>query len=451
MRPRDWSPVGLGEDPVPGDPAYVRYGGEQYLDVARAIDRTVQGLRSLQLDGTESQAVSALADSARTVSDDIAKAEARYRATGNALIAYAGALEQAQSQADQALARADVAQSEADAARGDRSRYLRLADAAEDQQEALRYTRLAEGQGAEGEGARARIAGARDDVLDARRFRDAAAQEARDRIEDTTSGDGLKDSWWDNWGADMLAVITDVAGWVSAVAGILALAVSWIPVVGQALAAALLLVAGIAAVVNAIGNIVLASTGERGWGEAVVSIIGAALSVVGLGAAARLLGNLASANRINAAARLQPGFAGADNLLTVRDAMRLRPSAMSESERLWRAPLPTPSVGDDVYRVYGRPPGVAFDDAAHAWGASYSPTPPWQFTHVRESLGLPSVNAADNLLIARVTDPDANRLVRHALPLDGNPGGAAEYIFPGRFGDPGKGVDIVDNLVFTVR
>lgn len=452
MRTADWSAAGFGSDPVPGDPAAVRLGGHSYLDTAGTIDRTVQGLRALDLNGTISEAIDALGETARGVADDIARAEARYRATGNALVAYASALEDAQDASLAALRRAQGAQTDAAGAQQDRRRYLSLAGGASDAADALRYERLADDAGTDARQASALAGAARDDILVAASRRDRAAEAARGEIENTTSGDDLGDSWWDDWGKDVLAVITDVAGAIAGIAGILALVVSWIPVIGQVLAAALLLVAGIAAVINAIGNIVLAATGERSWGEAIVSIIGAALSVIGLGAAARVVGSAAAAARINAASRLQQGFAAERNLLTVRDALRIRPAAMAESEALWRAPLASPSIGKDVYRVYGRPPAVAFDDAAHAWGASYSPTPPWQFTHVRESLGLPMQNAADNLLIARIADPRAVVLTRHALPLDGNPGGAIEYIIPGLHrGSISDGLDLLDNVVFSVR
>ncbi|MFT4214682.1 MAG: hypothetical protein QM622_07900 [Microbacterium sp.] len=452
MRPSDWSAAGFGTDPIPGEPDTVRRGGQSYLEMARTIDRTARGLRTLDLDSTVSEAIDALSETARSVASDIARAEARYRATGNALTSYAAALAAAQDDSLGALRRAEAAQSDATGAQQQRRRYLYLADAATDPADALRYERLADDAGGDARQASAAAGSAREDILAAATRRDRAAEDAREQIENTTSGDDLGDSWWDDWGKDVLAVITDVAGAIAGIAGILALVVSWIPVIGQVLAAALLLVAGIAAVVNAIGNVVLAASGERSWGEAVISIIGAALSVVGLGAAARLVGSAASAARINAAARLQQGFTAERNLLTVREALRLRPSALAESEALWRAPLSSPSMGDDVYRVYGRPPGVAFDDAAHAWGASYSPTPPWQYSHVRESLGLPVQNAADNLLIARIADPDAVVLTRHALPLDGNPGGAAEYIIPGpQRGTISTGLDLLDNIVFSVR
>ena len=452
MRPADWSAAGFGADPVPGNPDDVRRGGLSYLDIARTIDDTARGLRTLDLDSTVSEAIDALAETARTVADDIAKAEARYRATGNALVSYSAALASAQDDSLAALHRAQAAEGHAADAQQERRRYLRLAEDAADPAEALRYENLADGAGIDARQASAAANTAHQDILDAARRRDAAAESARDDIENTTSGDDLGDSWWDDWGKDVLSVITDVAGAIAGIAGILALVVSWIPVIGQALAAALLLVAGIAAVINAIGNIVLASTGDRSWGEAIVSIIGAALAVVGLGAAARVVGSAASAARINAAARLQQGFNPATNLMTVRQALRIRPSALSESEALWRAPLPRAGAGDEVYRVYGRPPTVAFDDAAHAWGASWSPTPPWRLSNLRESLGLPHQNAADNLVIARIADPDAVVVTRHALPLDGNPGGAAEYIIPGtQRGSISDGLDVVDNLVFSVR
>ncbi|MEU1971204.1 putative T7SS-secreted protein [Microbacterium sp. NPDC019599] len=447
MRPADWSAAGLAADPIPGDPVAVSVGGRDYLAVADAIDRTARSLRSLGVDGQHAEAVYALAETAGTVADDISRAESRYRATGDALVEYAGVLESAQSQSLEALYQARSARDAASHASSDQHRYLALASNETDPATALRYTSLGDDAAYELRVADSQVAAAVERIDAARRDRDRAAEHARQRIHDTTADDGLNDSWWQDWGKDVLSVVTDVAGIVAAVAGILALAVSWIPVIGQVLAAALLLVAGIAAIVNAIGNVILASTGDRSWTEAIISIAGAALAVVGLGAAARVVGSAAAAGRINAAARLQAGFKG--EMLTVREALRVRPSAMAESEALWRAPLKEVADGDVVYRLYGTPPGVPVGESARAWGASYSPTAPWELASVRSSLGLPSVNAADNLVIAEVTDASRNVLTRHALPLDGMPGGATEYIFPGSFGDL-KGVDILDNVVFQV-
>lgn len=421
MRPADWSAAGFGHDPVPGDPDQVRRGGQSYLEIAGTIRRTATGLRTLELDGTVSEAIDALATTASTVADDISRAEARYRATGNALVSYATQLAGAQDDSLTALRRAQAAQGAAEDAQNDRRRYLRLADSAADPTETLRLERLADAAGADGRHADAATHGARDDILAAAARRDRAAESARADIENTTSGDDLGDSWWDDWGADVLAVITDVAGVIASIAGILALVVSWIPVIGQVLAAALLLVAGIAAVVNAIGNTVLAATGERSWGEAIVSILGAALSVIGLGAAARIVGNVAAAGRINAMARLQSGWAG--ERLTVLQAIRLRPSTLRQSEGLWRAPVAAPSNGDDAFRIWGGGSGSG--------GPSWTGMDPRTLSQPREMFGLPTVNNMETLSIGTVTDSSQVLHVRHGLPLDGMPGGAPEWVFPG--------------------
>jgi hypothetical protein len=88
-------------------------------------------------------------------------------------------------------------------------------------------------------------------------------------------------------GSKLVAAIADIADLVSTIAGILAVVVAFIPVVGTALAGVLIVVAAVAAIVAALANIALAATGERSWGEAGIAIAGAALSVIGLGAAAK--------------------------------------------------------------------------------------------------------------------------------------------------------------------
>lgn len=450
MRPSDWSAAGFGSDPVPGDPDYVRQGGQSYLEIARTIDSTVRGLRTLDLDSTVSEAIDALGETARSVSDDIAKAEARYRATGNALVSYAAALAGAQDDSAAALRRAQAAQGDAADAQQDRRRYLHLSEDATDPADALRFERLADDAGADGRNASAAAGAAHQDILDAARRRDRAAESAKDDIENTTSGDDLNDSWWDDWGKDVLTVITDVAGTIAGIAGILALVVSWIPVIGQALAAALLLVAGIAAVINAIGNIVLAATGERSWGEAIVSIIGAALSMIGIGGALRaVMGvsrgavaaagrsaatgarslatgasrvrNLGARSRINALAREQSGWNG--EKLTVMEALRLKPETLAKSEDLWNAPVAGPSNGDAAFRIWGGKSG--------AGGGSWSGVDPSTVGSTREMFGLPNVNTMDNLSLGVITDASQVQHVRHALPLDGMPGGGAEWVFRG--------------------
>ncbi|MEE6272338.1 hypothetical protein [Georgenia wangjunii] len=442
MRAVDWSVLDLSGDPVPGDPAVVRTGGERYVEVADAIGRTVTFLRRLD-EGTVhvSLAVDALTERAGEVADGVERAQGRYRETGLALIDYAPQLATAQEDSLDAWTLASSARTTETEAAGQQRYYISLASDSADPDSALRYETLADNAGQDAGEARARHALAVQRVNEAIELRDRAAGDAVSRIEEITGGDGLNDGWWDNWGKDLLAVVTDIAGWVATIAGVLALAVSWIPVIGQVLGAALLLVAGVAAIVNAIGNVVLASTGDRTWGEAGMSILGAALSVVGLGGAARLVGGAASAARINARAAVQAGSKG--ERLTVMEAARLRPADLARSERMWAAPINDLPPGSSVYRLHGGGAGPG--------GASFSSAHPSTLANPRQLLGLPDVNTADNLLIARVTDPDAVVLQRHALPLDGNPGGAPEYIIPGGGADGARsGIEVLSDTTFRI-
>lgn len=78
MRPSDWSALDLGSDPVPG--------GRDYLAIADAIKDAERKLRTLDLgSAVVSQSVDALIETSGKVAENIGKAEARDRATGDAL------------------------------------------------------------------------------------------------------------------------------------------------------------------------------------------------------------------------------------------------------------------------------------------------------------------------------------------------------------------------------
>jgi hypothetical protein len=434
----DWSPLDLGSDPIPGDPDRVSRGGQDYVDVADAIGRAVQALRSMELDGDRSQATDELISNAGDVADDIARAEERYRETGLALLAYAPRLADAQQTSLEALSMAEAAREAAASARQSRTYYLNLAGSTENADDASDYRDRVNQYEDAADDAAASLSHARSKLEDAVAERDAAAEAAIDRIKDVVDGDGLNDSWWDDWGADLLAAITDIAGWVSTIAGILALCVSWIPVIGQALAGVLLIVAGVAAVINAIGNVILASTGERGWGEAIISIAGAALSVVGLGAVARSLGKVASVVRINRAARLQPlGPGETVTFVPLRNANRYSVAQLRESEALWRSPVPDLTPGTPLYRLYG--------DGSGQIGGSFGSIRPTTLEFPHNSLGLPANNTMERMATFQIDDMGGLVNQRHALPYQGTLGGAPEYVFP-----RGNGVSVVDDVPFQV-
>ena len=286
-RPGDWSPVGLDVDPTPGDPVLVLSGGREYLDVADSIEGAAAAMGRLDVAGAVSAAVDALIDRKEDTIGEIRKAHARYQAAGDALVSYAGTLEQVQSDTLAALQKARGAHADAaDAARTEHY-YQDLAETETDAAQKTAYQHKAKTAADGSASAQHLIAAAQDDITSAVATRDRAADAAADQINQITSHDDLNDSWWDNWGSKLVAAIADIADLVSTIAGILAVVVAFIPVVGTALAGVLIVVAAVAAIVSALANIALAATGERSWGEAGIAIAGAALSVIGLGAAAK--------------------------------------------------------------------------------------------------------------------------------------------------------------------
>ncbi|GAA4689658.1 hypothetical protein APR04_002880 [Promicromonospora umidemergens] len=287
MRPSDWSPVGLDADPTPGDPVLVLSGGQEYQEVARSIDNAASAMSRLDVDGTISQAVDSLMEAKEDTIGEIRKAHSRYVAAGDALVGYASSLERVQGETLAALDRAREAQDAAQAAAGSKDRWQDLADGAKDESEKQEYEQKAQQAGGDADQAAGVISSARSSVESAVSDRDRAAEHAVDRIEEITSSDDLNDGWWDNWGSKLVAAIADIADMISTIAGILAIIVAFIPIVGTALAGVLIVIAAVAAIVSAVANITLAATGERSWAEAGLAIAGAALSLIGLGGAAK--------------------------------------------------------------------------------------------------------------------------------------------------------------------
>lgn len=78
-------------------------------------------------------------------------------------------------------------------------------------------------------------------------------------------------------------------------------------------------------------------------------------------------------------------------------------------------------AGQLVYRVHGGDAGK--------WGHSWTTENPLGMANPRSRLGLPKVNSGENVTCARVCDMGGVRK-RDALPLDGNPGGGPEWLFP---------------------
>lgn len=303
-RPVDWSPL-AGSDPVPGDPQRVEQLGKHYRRVAEAINDAARKLRQVaDHNDMQSDAVEAFRNTAREVADDISRAHERYDGVAHALAGYAPALRDAQSESVGALTDAKNAESDLAAAnRMANSAHSRIttapagADTTVDQGAYRRAIGAADAAGDALAAARRRLERATD-------ARDTAANRARNLIHEVRDSGDLNDSWWDNWGAKVVKAIVKVADIVAVVAGVLALAVSWIPIIGQALAAILGTIALVAALVSLLGNLALASTGYAEWSEVAWSALG--VLAFGLGRVA-MTGVRAAAKGVRGGSRLAAG------------------------------------------------------------------------------------------------------------------------------------------------
>lgn len=267
----------------------MRDGGQRYRDVAEAISSAASSLRSLEGGESQADSVNALLESRDEIVTAIEGAQGRYQTAGDALVTYAGVLDTVQSDTASALASARTAKSDESSAEYWADRYDEMADdarRAEDSESEARYLRLARENRADASAARSVVATQQNVIRDAVADRDAAAQSAIGQIEEITSADGLRDSWWDNWGSKVVGWIAKVAEFVASVAGILALVLCWVPVLGQALLA----IAAIAGIIAAIANIALAATGEKSWLEAGLRVVFAALGCLGLGGLKGMIG-----------------------------------------------------------------------------------------------------------------------------------------------------------------
>lgn len=268
-RPADWAPLTEdGRDPVPGDWEMVQEAAARYRRTADAIQRAKELLEDVtdSEDGWQSEAGTAFREKATEVSDDVWKAWGRYDAAATALAGYWPELEDAQTESlslrteaidvqeriNSLNGRIDGAQQEAENASDSD------ADDAEDRAaEANRQVAGLQGQLDYQQGELTRLRNRLAEIVEAK---DQAAQRAADAIGDFIGGDGLKDGFWDRVGAffdalkDFLIMIGEWAGRIAAICGVLALLVSWIPVIGQALAGILGAIALVASVFSMVGN-----------------------------------------------------------------------------------------------------------------------------------------------------------------------------------------------------
>lgn len=290
-RPYSWYPL-AGSDPVPGDPVAVRIAGTRYQEVAEAIEAAARSLAEVtELARVCSQAVDAVEERAAEVGSEISHARSRYAGVGEALVAYARELERAQDLSLRALESAQAAQRASDTATTEVTRAVHaLSDAidvADPDGEALARRRLTRAR-IERDDADVAVTRARAELEEAVRLRDEAARRATEAVRAATDADGLDDGWWENWGRRAALWISEHVSKAAMIAGVAALLLGWVPIVGQALA----LVAGIAGALVLVADIALMVWDDGSWTDVAIGVLG----VVSLGTG-RVAGTLTKNGR----------------------------------------------------------------------------------------------------------------------------------------------------------
>ncbi len=274
MSDRQW-------EKLDGEPDVVRSKGEKYQQIADAIERASRTLDNItnEID-SKSLAMEKTRALAGEVSEDISKAMERYRYAGDALVEYATPLDNAISQSETAATR--IAELEGDLASARTTAYN-----AQSEVDALPSDASAgDVSSANGDltAANNRVDGLESSLAywqgrwdDAKSDKNSAASTARSKIDEVVTGDkvnGLEDGTWDKI-KDIASSIYKVFKIICDVAGILAIFLSWVPILGQIL----LVLAAIGAILSIVETIVKFAKGEIGWGGL---LLGVGLGILGL-------------------------------------------------------------------------------------------------------------------------------------------------------------------------
>lgn len=296
MRPSDWSPL-RDSDPLPGDCPTITELANHLSDIAQVIRDECARMQSIDASEIwDSDAATAFAELQEKLPPDLEMAATRYENAAGALTTWEGALSAAQAKGDGALTKAKEAQ--ADIEEADLG-IQAMEDFATQAQTDADTANAADPEGppmepAEWTGpdhhanradAERRLEEARTTLEEAEGERDTAGSEAAGALEDASDDDLENPGWFE----EFLLAAADILSIAGAVLGVLSI---FFPVLAPlALAVSL---------VSLALNFGLAAAGKKGWKDFFIDLLGVA--TLGLGKGAGLLGRLATARPMSAAA-----------------------------------------------------------------------------------------------------------------------------------------------------
>ncbi|MGO4783447.1 putative T7SS-secreted protein [Cryobacterium sp. W22_MBD10_FK3] len=259
-----------------GDPDLLRTKAQHYAEIANAISRSVNTLNTIKsVEGMTSKAIDAIREEAGKVADDISKAKDRYSGTASALITYSAQLRIAQDSAKTAIAHIGDKETASETAGRTATRTAATAESATPENSAT-DTAAAEKAEEAAQAAGQALQAAQAEWHSALDVKNQAAETAITAILEVVEGkksQDLNDTWWDDWGAKALDILKVICDW----AGVLAIFLAWVPILGQVL----LVLAAVGAVLTLIEATVKAINGDGSWWAVAGAAVGAVLSVFG--------------------------------------------------------------------------------------------------------------------------------------------------------------------------
>lgn len=316
-RPADWSPLGYGADPVPGEPGEVLGEAAHYARVALEISAQADRLRRLAApdEALKGDYTEALRESCEELAHDVSQAHGRFEEVSGALYALAPSLDDAMWETAQALEDATVAQQRIDQIDAQTWTPEERSDPTDPRHAAYAADVRERSAAAE------RLGTARTRAQRAVSTYDSEASRIAARIRDA-SDDQLKDGRfegvkaWVKKHADILRAIAQILGAIVLVLAVAIVLLSnpagWLVLAAIVAGAALLTV-----------DTLLALAGEGSWGDVAWDVVG--LLTLGTGA---LLGKLVRGGRF--LTLLKGGSAGG------RAAFRGTRAAFNSSGRFGR-------------------------------------------------------------------------------------------------------------------
>lgn len=316
-RAGQWSLLGVGGDPVPGDPDAVRSQANYYSDMAQTILDEANRLKTLGQDGDlVGKYKQSLQDELGDLSGDVGKAHQRYDGVGTALKPFATALDNARSESWGALqdaVAAHAAQTKASGMPNPQASGGKPLTDAQKAQQSSRSTAISDANDALTR-AKTRLSNALSDL-------NSAGKKAAGIINDN-SNDSLKDHhhWWDVI-VKIVKVIVEIANYVVIGLAILSLFIPGLDIIIFAISAAILLT-----------DTILAATGNGSWMDVAVDAV--ALLTLGMGGSLAKGGEAAAEGAIEDAtkAAIKSEFRSTGNILTRNLINRGAKMAWAEGE-----------------------------------------------------------------------------------------------------------------------